>query len=100
LKYGAGRQIGGPAKACVRPRATESKGLFLEYQVLPELRQFPRQRTATYWVGEAMKFFEIIDQIKAKAKEDRTFAYKMSWGAAVTGVMTGCIIEIIKHLIW
>jgi len=51
-------------------------------------------------VGEAMKFFEIIDQIKAKAKEDRTFAYKMSWGAAVTGVMTGCIIEIIKHLIW
>lgn len=46
-----------------------------------------------------MKFLEIIDKIKAKAEEDRKFAYKMTWGAAVTGVMTGCLIEIIKHLI-
>lgn len=47
-----------------------------------------------------MKLWKIIDQIKAKAEEDHTFASKMTWGAAVTGVMTGCIIEIVRHLIW
>jgi hypothetical protein len=46
-----------------------------------------------------MKLFKIIDQIKAKAEQDSTFANKMTWGAAVTGIMTGCIIEVIRHLI-
>ena len=51
-------------------------------------------------MGNDMKILEIIDQIKVKAQQDRKFAYKMTWGAAVTGVMTGCIIEIARHLIW
>lgn len=50
-----------------------------------------------------MKIFEIIDKTKVKAQQDHNFAAKVTWGAAVTGVVTGimaaCTIEIIKYLI-
>jgi hypothetical protein len=50
-------------------------------------------------VDQAMKFLEAIDKMKAKAKQDRKFAYKLTWGAAASGIMTGCLIEMIIQLI-
>ena len=45
-------------------------------------------------------FNDIFNKIKIKAEQDRTYALKLGMFCAISGVMTGVIILVMKHLVF